>query len=95
MFPPPADERCQIIQFVPKDQGEDGFYVRKKRAAFMARARELTDPNIKGLTETCRNKRLREQRKIKWRAAEVTRQYWRARMDWRDALTGLLDRLAS
>jgi hypothetical protein len=39
------------------------------------------------MTETCRNKRLREQRKMAWSDADATTRYWRAKMEWDSART--------
>jgi len=60
---------------------------RSERLARRAKRIAELDTAPETLTVTCRNKRLREQRKIPWRKAEVTTRYWRARMDWCDALT--------
>lgn len=60
---------------------------RAERRAKVAKRMAVLETAPETLTVTCRNKRLREQRKIHWRKAEVTTRYWRVRMDWCDALT--------
>jgi hypothetical protein len=39
-----------------------------------------------GLTETCKNFRLRDQRRDAWRTADAIRNYWRARLKFEDAI---------
>jgi hypothetical protein len=91
---------CDIIQFsqftAAKEAKEtaadpclpDTFaQYRAERLAKRAKRMAVLETAPETLTVTCRNKRLREQRKIPWGKAEVTTRYWRARMDWRDALT--------
>jgi hypothetical protein len=39
-----------------------------------------------GISETLKNRNLRDARKSSWRSAEVKRQYWRARLDMESAI---------
>jgi hypothetical protein len=92
---------CDVIQFSQfataakeaKEAAADPYspgalaQYREERLARRAKRMAVFETAPETLTITCRNKRLREQRKIPWRDAEVTTGYWRARMDWCDALT--------
>lgn len=92
---------CDVIQFSQfataakeaKEAAADPYspgalaQYREERLAKRAKRMAVFETAPETLTVTCRNKRLREQRKIPWRKAEVTTKYWRARMDWCDALT--------
>jgi hypothetical protein len=92
---------CDVIQFSQfataakeaKEAAADPYspgalaQYREERLAKRAKRMAVFETAPETLTITCRNKRLREQRKIPWRKAEVTTKYWRARMDWYDALT--------
>jgi hypothetical protein len=80
MFPPRADEHCQIIQFsqfaaAPK-QGKEGGALGRVRAARAAK-REQQAATLAAtpeeLTATCRNKYLRDARKDAWRNAALSR----------------------
>jgi hypothetical protein len=82
--PRPATPSAQIIQF-PEPGGRHKF-LRKRRVERMARVREA-ETNAVPLTETCRNARSREGRKGPWDVADVTRHYWRGRLDWESALS--------
>jgi hypothetical protein len=91
---------CDVIQFSQfataakeaKEAAADPYspgalaQYREERLAKRAKRMAVFETAPETLTVTCRNKRLREQRKIPWRKAEVTTKYWRARMDWCDAL---------
>jgi hypothetical protein len=93
---------CEIIQFSTfaaatkeaKEAVADDPYspaaltqYRAERLARRAKRIAVLETAPETLTVTCRNRRLREQRKIAWRKAEVTTKYWSARMEWCDALT--------
>jgi hypothetical protein len=92
---------CEIIQFsqfiaaakeveqAAADPYSPGALVqhRDERLATRAKRMAVLETAPETLTVTCQNKRLREQRRIHWRVAEVTTKYWRTRMDWCAALT--------
>jgi hypothetical protein len=70
----------------PYSPGALAHYRAGRVARQLQRQAEL-ESSPDSLTETCRNKRMREGRQEPWHRARVTAQYWRARMDWCDALT--------
>jgi hypothetical protein len=88
MFPPAADERCQIIQF------SNAARVSPKRCKSVVRAagtsrmsRVVQEPERPArddgeLSTTCKNSRLRQARDKAWNRACRTTSYWRARLDW-------------
>ncbi len=87
MFPPAADERCQIIQFstaarVPPKRGK--AIARAAGISRMSRVEIEQEPERpardEGETITLRNKHLRDARKGAWRKADSIRNYWRARL---------------
>jgi hypothetical protein len=96
MFPPRADERCQIIQFSaaarisPKRRKPIAMAAGTGR---MSRVELDQEPEIPARDEaetiTLRNRNLRDARKDAWRKAEVIREYWRARMGMESAIKGV------
>jgi hypothetical protein len=62
-------------------------HYRAQRVARQLKRQAELESAPDSLTETCRNKRMREQRKGPWHTARVTTQYWRVRIDWCDALS--------
>jgi hypothetical protein len=91
---PPAGQ-SNVVQFsafaavaAAQRQAADGAKV--ERGAFARnreaerRERELLTPPA---TDTCRNQRLRLSRRDVWWAAGRLTAYWRARMDWHNALS--------
>jgi hypothetical protein len=77
-------QTAQIIQF--PELGGSRKFLRKRRVERMARVREAETAAVP-LTETCKNARSREGRKGPWDVADVTRHYWRGRLDWESALS--------
>lgn len=83
---------CEIIQFsafaTARKEAADSYspaalaQYRAERLAKRAIRSAVLETAPETLTVTCRNKYLREQRRIAWREAEVTTNYWRAQMDW-------------
>ncbi len=72
-------QTAQIIAFP-----EPKRCLNRRRVKKLARVREVeTVP----LTETCKNARLREGRKLAWGCADAARAYWRGRFDFESALS--------
>ena len=86
MFPPRADERCQIIQFSSAAPKRPKPIVRAailSSASLVEIEQEPEQParDERELTVTCQNLRLRKARADVWREADATRDYWKARAD--------------
>jgi hypothetical protein len=93
-----SSSNTNVVQFaafaaaakLAKEESPEGGTLtqyRSERLARRAKRIAVLETAPETLTVTCRNKRLREQRQIPWRKAQVTTEYWRARMRWCDALT--------
>jgi hypothetical protein len=90
MFPPAADERCQIIQFSAAARvslKRCKSIVRAAGTSRMARVELDQEPERPArdegeLSTTCKNSRLRQARDKAWDRASQTTSYWRARLDW-------------
>src|ERR1700680_3309363 len=94
LFPPRADERCQIIQF------STAAHVSPKRCKSIVRAAGTSrmsrveleqEPERPArdegeLTVTCQNRRLRDARREAWREAGTIREYWKARLEMESAI---------
>jgi hypothetical protein len=97
MFPPRADEHCQIIQFsAARLSAKRLDEINASACATVASVHEMpTEPIFvrhkrplpEPLTDTCRNHRLRLGRRDAWWAASHLTAYWRARLDWESALS--------
>ena len=93
MFPPAADERCQIIQFSAAARVSLKRCKSIVRAAGTSMARVELDQEPEQpardegeLSATCKNSRLRQARDKAWDRARQTTSYWRARLDWHGEL---------
>jgi hypothetical protein len=97
MFPPRADEHCQIIQFSTARLSAErtveieasaraivaSVHQMPTKPIFVRRERPLPEP----LTESCKNQRLRLSRRDVWWAASRLTAYRRACLDWHSALS--------
>ena len=93
MFPAPADERCQIIQFsaATRVSPKRGKAIVRAAGSRMSRVNLEQEPERPArddveLSTTCKNSRLRQMRDEAWNRARQTTSYWRARLDWHTAL---------
>jgi hypothetical protein len=94
MFPPRADERCQIIQFStaarisPKRRKPIAMAAGTSRMSRVELEQEPERParDEGELSTTCKNSRLRQARDKAWDRARQTTSYWRARLDWHGEL---------
>ena len=92
MFPPREESSAKIINFKcwnkpqpaaksqPSTKTLTGLPPRETRR--QERSHQIED----GLTETCKNFRLRDQRRNAWRTADARRDYWHARLKFEDAI---------
>jgi hypothetical protein len=96
MFPPRADEHCQIISLVDRQKGRRRISIRggnpllEGPAETYAIELEPTASRVRlsdGISETLKNRNLRDERKPQWSKAEATREYWRARLDMESAIS--------
>jgi hypothetical protein len=86
MFPPRAEEHCQIILLVI---GRKAAGVSPSAAAIRIEL-EHTAPRVRppdGISETLKNRNLRDGRKPQWSKAEAAREYWRARLDMESGIS--------
>lgn len=70
---------AQIITFPEPQRGLNRIRVKR-----LARVREVETAD---LTDTCKNARLREGRKIAWGCAHAARAYWRGRLDFESVVS--------
>jgi hypothetical protein len=96
MFPPRADEHCQIISFVDRQKGRRRISIRggnpllEGPAETYAIELEPAAPRVRPpdeISETLKNRNLRDERKPQWSEAEATREYWRACLDMEAAIS--------
>src|ERR1035437_1271758 len=92
MFPPREESSVKIIDFKswskpqpaaksqPSTKTLTGLPQRETRR--QERSHQIED----GLTETCKNFRLRDQRRDAWRTADARRRYWDARLELEGAI---------
>jgi hypothetical protein len=101
MFPPRADEHCQIISFADRQKADRRISTRAGNpfldgpAYTLSIDLEPTAPRVRaqdGISETLKNRNLRDARKPQWSKAEATREYWRARLDMDGAISVAQDR---
>jgi hypothetical protein len=96
MFPPRAEEHCQIISLVDRQKGRRRISIRGGNPLLEGPAEtysielEHTAPRVRppdGISETLKNRNLRDGRKPQWSKAEAAREYWRARLDMESAIS--------
>ena len=89
MFPPAADEHCQIISFADRQKAGRRISIRGGNPLLEGPAEtyaieiEPIQPRVPqdGISETLKNRNLRDARKPQWTKAETTREYWHARRE--------------
>jgi len=96
MFPPRADEPCQIIQFsaatrparkaIDKPAAAEVTAIGNRVLTPMQRRRARKPELPPPATETAKNSRIRIARRDAWWHADRVIGYWRARLDWCRAL---------
>jgi hypothetical protein len=65
---------------------EDSEWISEGKARCAERKARRLNTEEEGLTDTCKNQRMRNQRKDAWHKAWATEQYWRALLDWKNAI---------
>jgi hypothetical protein len=70
----------------PAADSEDSEWIAKGRAERAERKARRVNAEQEGLTDTCKNQRMRNQRKEAWHKAWATEQYWSALHAWHGAL---------
>jgi hypothetical protein len=94
MFPPRADEHCQVISFADRQKAVRRISIRGGNPLLEGPAETYaveieTTPRVRapdGISETLKNKNLRDERKPQWRKAEAARGYWHARLEMEAAI---------
>jgi hypothetical protein len=94
MFPPRADEHCQIISFVDRQKAGRRISIRggnpllegpvETYAVELEPAARVRPQD--GISETLKNRHLRDARKPQWDKAEATRKYWHTRLEMDSAI---------
>jgi hypothetical protein len=96
MFPPRADEHCKIISFVDRQKGRQRISIRGGNPLLEGPAETYAvelEPTSRRerlpdkVSETLKNRNLRDERKPQWSKAEATREYWRACLDMEAAIS--------
>ena len=96
MFPPRAEEHCQIISLVDRQKGRRRISIRGGNPLLEGPAQtysielEHTAPRVRppdGISETLKNRNLRDGRKPQWSKVEAAREYWRVRLDMESAIS--------
>jgi hypothetical protein len=77
---------CEIIQFSTAARPAPGLAPSGNRALTPWQRRREAKPKLPPATETAKNSRIRLARRDAWWLAGRETDYWRARMDWVDAL---------
>ena len=92
MFPPREESNAKIIDFKswskpqPAAKSRSRIKTSAELLARDARLEERIQQREDGLTETCKNSRLRESRRDVCRTADARRNYWHARLKFEDAI---------
>jgi hypothetical protein len=88
---------CQIISLIDRQKAGRRISIRSGNpllegpAATYAIEIEPTVPRVcppDGISETLKNRNLRDARKPQWSRAEAAREYWLARLDMESAISG-------
>jgi hypothetical protein len=95
MFPPREESSAKIINFKSWNKPQPAAKSRSstktltglppRESSREERSHQIGD----GLTETCKNFRLRESRRDVWRTADARRDYWHARLKFEDAIASV------
>src|ERR1035437_3036665 len=92
MFPPREESNAKIIDSKawskpqPAAKSRSRIKTSAELLARDARLEERIQQREDGLTETCKNSRLRESRRDVCRTADARRNYWHARLKFEDAI---------